>query len=547
MTGSVLSCTRITRYDFITLPTISNQTIAAALQVLSVARQLPTPAARPSNMEGETTETGESLKRQKTFKIAKKFISPKVDVLGPDIPYVPKKIKINNPLPDLNSVSVKIDNEGLQIVHLPKEVHVNKGTPKFNVQSKVDNKGIDIFHGNTPDFRLPEQAKRDPTRHNFINFQVKSDPVKSVKVMSSGSDSQYPPTDSWDEGRADNIPRAAVQRLASPLPDQDTVPPASPPSSSPAPSSSTSSPGPSSPSLPPTPPPFSPHPTSPVLTVDRLSPKRSQTNLGGLEEKLSNDELASLSQDVSLPTVQARTTMESLATAAISPEPRHAAPPPAVSSSSRRSSPAVRETEHPHAVPTPPPRVPPTPLPCKIIQVSPVPHQDFYGQTDFDQEPEDFPKKEKRFNWKCFVILIILLFLFIGAGIGVGYAVGLLGGEEVECGTGTVRSGSHCLQVATTSPASPASSSSAPLCSGCDCAQDILLDPDNSTAVQTVLVSPRYPNKYKHSADCRWTVRATRGQLQLTFTKFNLQWAQNCRDNDFVFLDQVSVSKVLKV
>ena len=75
-------------------------------------------------------------------------VLPKVDVLGPEIHYVPKKIKINNPLPDLKSVTAKVDNEGLQIVHLPKDVRVHKGTPKFdNLRTRIDNKGIDILRG----------------------------------------------------------------------------------------------------------------------------------------------------------------------------------------------------------------------------------------------------------------------------------------------------------------------------------------------------------------------------------------------------------------
>ena len=38
-------------------------------------------------------------------------VLPKVDVLGPDIKHVPKKIQINNPLPDLKNITPKVDNE----------------------------------------------------------------------------------------------------------------------------------------------------------------------------------------------------------------------------------------------------------------------------------------------------------------------------------------------------------------------------------------------------------------------------------------------------
>ena len=57
-------------------------------------------------------------------------VRPKVDNLGPEVEHIPKKIKINNPLPDLKNVTCKIDNEGLNIIHLPKEIKVNKDYDK---------------------------------------------------------------------------------------------------------------------------------------------------------------------------------------------------------------------------------------------------------------------------------------------------------------------------------------------------------------------------------------------------------------------------------
>lgn len=58
---------------------------------------------------------------------------------------------------------------------------------------------------------------------------------------------------------------------------------------------------------------------------------------------------------------------------------------------------------------------------------------------------------------------------------------------------------------------------------------------------QTVLTSPQTSSdKYRHNSDCTWNIFSTRGQLELTFTRFNLEWASNCRDKDFVFLNQAS-------
>ena len=88
-------------------------------------------------------------------------VTPKVDVLGPEIDYVPKKLQINNPLPNLKNVKYKIDNEGLNIIHLPKEVKVNKGVPKFeNLKTRIDSKGLEIFHG------TPKTARSDYSKSN---------------------------------------------------------------------------------------------------------------------------------------------------------------------------------------------------------------------------------------------------------------------------------------------------------------------------------------------------------------------------------------------
>ena len=73
---------------------------------------------------------------------------------------------------------------------------------------------------------------------------------------------------------------------------------------------------------------------------------------------------------------------------------------------------------------------------------------------------------------------------------------------------------------------------------GVQCLWDVLLDPDSSNNSFEVL-SPRYPEKYRHNSDCVWNFLSTRDQLEITFTKFNLEWAKNCRDKDYVFLDQV--------
>ena len=122
-------------------------------------------------------------------------VTPKVDVLGPEIDYVPKKLQINNPLPNLANVKYKIDNEGLNIIHLPKEVKVNKGIPKFeNLKTKIDSKGLEIFHG-TP--KTPKTGRSDygkSTDDIKASEEKKSivDPVVQTKDNTVSEESEGP-------------------------------------------------------------------------------------------------------------------------------------------------------------------------------------------------------------------------------------------------------------------------------------------------------------------------------------------------------------------
>ena len=174
-------------------------------------------------------------------------------------------------------------------------------------------------------------------------------------------------------------------------------------------------------------------------------------------------------------------------------------------------------------------------------QTDSVKRLDFFNQTDFEDE---MPEKRKKNWWPWLLLVLILLLMFIGIGIGIGYAIGLLGEDDTVCAAGYEKVGTSCQIISTTSTTTSVSTSTEEPCDGCNCPLDFLLDPDNSTNNELEVVSPRYPQKYRHNSDCTWNILSTRGQLKLTFTRFNLEWAQNCRTKDYVFLDQVATEQL---
>ena len=398
-------------------------------------------------------------------------VKPKVDILGPEIERVPKKLKINNPLPDLKNVKYKIDNEGLNIIHLPKDIKINKGVLKFeNIKPKVDFKGIEIFHGS------PNKVEDSVTTAIADNLQEEEneDQTDPTELSSDSYEDYFLPF-------TPNFSRAVS-------------------------SSSTS--------LPPTPPTKSPSlPSSASQTGIFRYNNRSPHTISPMELLISPKSL-SLSQG--------------------SLKPRLPTPPdsPEIILSYRKSPPII-------------PAKTPTPPPSKIIQVSPIPQQDIFAQTDCvsyhdfnDQTEFEEPKKNSGLKWWQWLLLILLLLLiFVGIGLAIGYAVGLFG-KKVKCSDGYIKIDNVChIQTTTAQPTTTEP------CDGCNCPKDVLLDPD-STDNSFEVLSPRYPEKYRHNSDCVWNFLSTRGQLEITFTKFNLEWARNCREKDYVFLDQVKFSSI---
>ena len=421
-------------------------------------------------------------------------VTPKVDVLGPEIDYVPKKLQINNPLPNLRNVKYKIDNEGLNIIHLPKDVKVNKGIPKFeNLKTRIDSKGLEIFHG------TPKSSRSEQSRSNDVttSAEERKDIVDNVQTRV---------TTVSDESEAIIKPAPAVSSSET---YEDWFLPFTPNFSRPVSSSSSTN-------LPSTPP--SPSPPSPPSPPSALAQRglfrynnRSPHTISPAEILISPKSL-SLSQ--------------------MSPKPRLPTPPdsPEIILTYRKS-PLILS-----------PKKTPSPPPCKIIQVSPVPQQDIFAQTDcvsyrdFNEQTEEIeePKKATGLKWWHWLLLIfLLLIIFIGVGVAIGYGVGFFG-KKVKCSDGFVNIDNICHVKSTT--AQPTTTEP---CDGCNCPKDVLLDPDSADNSFEVL-SPRYPQKYRHNSDCVWNFLSTRDQLEVTFTKFNLEWASNCRDKDFVFLDQVN-------
>ena len=441
-------------------------------------------------------------------------VVPKVDVLGPEIQYVPKKLEINKPLPDLKLVTPKVDNEGLQIVHLPKEVKVNKGLLKFdNLRTRIDNKGIDILRGGQSSPTKTFKELVESIQHELSDTQ--DEPVHD------DVEDDHPP-----ESDTDNVflpePSSILTNVVSPLKLSIS-------SRTATPSSSSSD----DMSLPPTPASrnsmqrlFSLGSRRPSHQISPGSPARSAT----LEDRAN--------------TPRPPTVIKVSPVKAPSPRPPPSPPQATPSPKPRLPTPPASPELILKINTSPPSRIPsPTPPPSKLIQVSPVRNQEMLVQTDtidtldmFNQtEFEEEPKKGSKWKWWHYtLILIVLIIVFVGAGLGTGYAIKWFNRSKLSCDSGFVKVGDLCHETTTSSPLS----TTAP-CDGCNCPVDISLDPDNSTGDSVVLTSPRYPSKYKHNSDCTWNIFSTRGQLQLTFTQFNLEWAQNCRQKDFVFLDQV--------
>ena len=430
---------------------------------------------------------GDGWKKLKSTLNILSNVTPKVDILGPEIDHVPKKLQINNPLPNLANVKYKIDNEGLNIIHLPKEVKVNKGIPKFdNVKTKVDSKGLEIFHG------TPKTGRSDHGKSTDDSGVSEERKEMFVPIVQS-EETTVP-----DE-REDPVTLSSESY-------EDWFLPFTPNFSRPVSSSSTN--------LPPTP------PSAPSALSQRglfRYNNRSPHTISPTELLISPKSL-SLSQ--------------------MSLKPRLPTPPdsPELILTYRKSPPIIS------------PKKTPSPPPCKIIQVSPIPQQDIFAQTDcvsyrdFNDQTEPFeePKKATGLKWWQWLLLILLLLIiFIGVGVAIGYGVGFFG-KKVQCSAGSVNIDNICH--VTTTTAQPTTTEP---CDGCNCPKDVLLDPDSSDASFEVL-SPRYPEKYRHNSDCVWNFLSTRGQLEVTFSKFNLEWASNCRDKDYVFLDQVNLSSLYK-
>ena len=355
-------------------------------------------------------------------------VVPKVDALGPEIEYIPKKIEVNKPMPDLKMVTCKIDNEGLEIVHLPKEVKVHKGTPKFdNLQARVDNKGIEILHGQTPAKVLQKFAISEPEPETLPEEPEQSEEERKTEILPGPINSDEVFT----------LPQTVTSPYV--VPEVSPTHPASR-VSTPSPSSSSSEA-----SLPPT-------PRAEISTATLRQLFSSQ----GSSHHLSPGTSARVSPRSRVPT----------------PPPRSPSPKPKL----------VTPPESPEIILRPilkPPRKvkTPTPPPSKLIQVSPVKYQGLFVQTDsvdkFDGSNQtDFtePKKNSGLKWwKWLLLILILLLIFIGVGVAIGYAVGFFGKSKLRCSDGFERVGNLCQPLTSSSTPEP--------CDGCNCPLDILLDP----------------------------------------------------------------------
>jgi len=62
---------------------------------------------------------------------------------------------------------------------------------------------------------------------------------------------------------------------------------------------------------------------------------------------------------------------------------------------------------------------------------------------------------------------------------------------------------------------------------------------DKQGTSKHTLTSPRWPSKYSHNQDCKWVVVVPSGKVTLTFQSFNVEWSNNCRKKDYLFVGQI--------
>ena len=387
-------------------------------------------------------------------------VVPKVDALGPEIEYIPKKIEVNKPMPDLKLITCKIDNEGLEIVHLPKEVKVHKGTPKFdNLQARVDNKGIEILHGQTPAKVLQKFAISEPEPETLPEEPEQLEEERKTEILPGPISCDEVFTLPQTVSSPYVVPEVSQIQLASRV-------------STPSSSSSTDA------SLPPTP--------------------RAEISKATLRQLFSSQGSSHHLSPAPSARVSPQDTRVSLASARVSPRSRVPTPPP------RSPSPKPKlptPPESPELILRPilkPPRKvkTPTPPPSKLIQVSPVKYQGLFVQTDsvdkFDGSNQtDFaePKKNSGLKWwKWLLLILILLLIFIGVGVAIGYAVGFFGKSKLRCSDGFEKVDNLCQPLTSSSTPEP--------CDGCNCPLDILLDPglSGSGGDTAEVTSPRSEN-----------------------------------------------------
>ena len=378
-------------------------------------------------------------------RISKKFkqltnVMPKVDVLGPEIQHVPKKIQINKPMPDIKSITPKVDNEGLQIVHLPKESRVHIGTPKFdNLKARVDNKGIEILHGQSQ----IQSPIKTPTK---IVFQ---EPIKELEEETA-EDEKLIEEELGTLGQIDgNLtltdPEERTTSVAPSISDDVFTLPQSIPS---------------------------PRPLQTVTPAYLSSGVSRPSSTSSSSSAVSPRSQATIQRLFSLGShhcpLSPRSMVPSPPEPSPSPKPRLVTPPDSPELILR---PVFR----------PPAKVaPPTPPPSKLIQVSPAHGQDLCVQTDYvtkldevNQTEFEEPKKSGLKWWQYLVIILILLILFVGIGLAIGYGVGFFGKSKLRCNDGFVEVNNLCTAVSTTTTATP--------CDGCNCPMDITLDPDSTS------------------------------------------------------------------
>merc|ERR1712227_368429 len=79
------------------------------------------------------------------------------------------------------------------------------------------------------------------------------------------------------------------------------------------------------------------------------------------------------------------------------------------------------------------------------------------------------------------------------------------------------------------------------VCDGCNCPMDINLDPDGITdAIEYVVTSPNYPDKYPNNADCKWKfINVAGGDLKTVISDLNTESSGTCTKKDFLMLTKM--------